>query len=85
MKNVEVICLLFIAYAGFSQDGENTPKQEIKTIFSKDTKINGYGAFDMLLTNLSGHNTLMLGGHGGVIFNKSFLSLICNFHICLAL
>ncbi len=73
MKNVAVIFLLFIAFTAFSQDEEYSSKQEIKTIFSKDTKINGYGAFDMLFTNLSGHNTLMLGGHGGVIFNKSFL------------
>lgn len=46
---------------------------EIKTIFSKDSEISGFGSFDMKLSDFNEDKALFLGGHGGVILNKHFI------------
>lgn len=71
MKSTIVI-LLFILTASLlcAQDAE---PQEIKTIFSKGAKIRGFGAFDMKFSPVNDYNSLLIGGHGGIILNNNFM------------
>lgn len=62
----------------FAQDDEEFERRDrnrdqIKSIFSKDTRISGFGAFDIKLTEIKGETTLLTGGHGGVLLNKNII------------
>ena len=46
---------------------------DVKTLFSKNSEIRGFGAFDMKLTDFNDEKALFVGGHGGVILNKHFI------------
>jgi hypothetical protein len=47
-------------------------KDEMQTLFGYDSKITGYGAIDSKFTQAAGRDAVMIGGHGGVIFNGYF-------------
>ncbi len=46
---------------------------DVKTLFSKESEIRGFGSFDMKVTDFNEEVALFLGGHGGVILNKHFM------------
>ncbi len=52
---------------------EDDRRDEIKTIFNQEAKASGFGAFDMSLTALNDRFALIMGGHGGLIFNKKLI------------
>ena len=47
-------------------------KDEMQTLFGYDAKITGYGAIDTKFTFLNEKEAAIIGGHGGVIFNRYF-------------
>ncbi len=59
---------------GWAQNDENPRSNgEIQTLFSSKGKPKGYGAFDLTMTVINGRNTLLTGGHGGLIFDKKYM------------
>lgn len=67
-----IICGFIPVIAQNEANQDNNNDDEIKTIFSKDTKVSGYGSFDMNITEINRRNTLLLGGVGALIFDKKF-------------
>ncbi|MEO1052031.1 MAG: hypothetical protein AAFX87_15470 [Bacteroidota bacterium] len=69
MKKYTIIFILALAVPClvFGQDDDD---KDIKSIFSKGTKVQGFGSFDMKITEMVDDVTLLLGGHGGLIINK---------------
>ena len=55
------------------EDTSGTDQKQIKTIFSKQVSSSGFGTFDMNLTSINNRFALLLGGHGGLIFNKKII------------
>jgi hypothetical protein len=47
-------------------------KDEMQTLFTYDANITGYGSWDNKFTQLAGQDALIIGAHGGVIFNSYF-------------
>jgi hypothetical protein len=47
-------------------------KDEMQTLFAYDAKITGYGSWDNKITRLAGQDAMIIGAHGGVIFNSYF-------------
>ena len=76
MKKLTAIMVCIVAATiCFAQEDEyeESSRNEIKTIFSKETKATGFGAFDMTFTGMNDGYALLLGGHGGLIFNKKVM------------
>jgi len=63
-----------VATLAFSQDGieEIGEKDQMQTLFGFNSKITGYGSLDSKLTRLNDKDAVIIGGHGGVIFNSYF-------------
>ena len=63
-----------LASLAFAQDNkkENDKKDQMQTLFSFDSKITGYGSLDTKFTQLNSKDAVIIGGHGGVIFNSYF-------------
>ena len=63
-----------LASLAFAQDNkkENDKKDQMQTLFSFDSKITGYGSLDAKFTQLNSKDAVIIGGHGGVIFNSYF-------------
>ena len=67
---ITTLILIFVAGLLFAQENN---QDEIKTLFSKGAKIRGFGAFDMKISPVNDYNTLLIGGHGGIILNNNFM------------
>ncbi|MDH5597596.1 MAG: hypothetical protein OEY34_00645 [Cyclobacteriaceae bacterium] len=74
LNTIILILALIVSMKAFSQDEPETNdnSKEIKTLFSKETKVTGFGAFDLTFSSMYGRNVLLTGGHGGILFNKTF-------------
>ncbi len=57
----------FIAASAFGQ--VENPEQ-VKSLFSKENDIKGFGGIDLNVTDVYKERSLMLGGYGGAIINK---------------
>jgi len=66
-----VIGLASLVYAqdDVEQKGK---KDQMQTLFGFDAKITGYGSLDSKFTRLNNKDAVIIGGHGGVIFNSYF-------------
>ena len=47
-------------------------KDQMQTLFGYDSKITGYGSLESKFTRLNEKDAIIIGGHGGVIFNSYF-------------
>ena len=47
-------------------------KEQMQTLFGFDSKITGSGTLDTKLTRLNDSDAIIIGAHGGVIFNSFF-------------
>ena len=63
--------LVSIAFAQ-DQVKEIGTKDQMQTLFGFDSKITGYGTLESKFTRLNDKDAVMIGGHGGVIFNSYF-------------
>ena len=74
MKKIILILGIVIGIAGLAsaQDerDEDVKKDQMQTLFGYDSKITGYGQWDTKFTKLNGSDAVIIGGHGGVIFNS---------------
>ena len=63
-----------LASLAFAQDHkkENDKKDQMQTLFNFDSKITGYGSLDAKFTQLNNKDAVIIGAHGGVIFNSYF-------------
>lgn len=76
MKSLVLIIGIIVGMASlaFAQDPQNEfdKKDQMQTLFAFDSKITGYGSFDTKFTQLNNQDAVLIGGHGGVIFNSYF-------------
>ncbi|MCK5469516.1 MAG: hypothetical protein KAI99_13430, partial [Cyclobacteriaceae bacterium] len=76
MKTLVLIIGIIIGLAtlSFAQDqiDEIQKKDQMQTLFGFDSKITGYGSLDTKFTRLNDKDAVIVGGHGGVIFNSYF-------------
>ena len=63
--------LVSIAFAQ-EQVNEVGSKDQMQTLFGFDSKITGYGTLESKFTRLHDKDAVIIGGHGGVIFNSYF-------------
>lgn len=49
-----------------------TDPKEVKSLLSKNNQIEGFGGVDLKLADIIGERTLLAGGYGGVIINRSY-------------
>lgn len=66
-----VIGFTSLAYAQDDVD-QIVKKDQMQTLFGFDSKITGYGSLDSKFTRISDKDAVLIGGHGGVIFNSYF-------------
>lgn len=78
-RNMKTLVLIFgiviaLTSVVFGQEDikEIGEKDQMQTIFGFDSKITGYGSLDNKFTQLNGQDAVIIGGHGGVIFNSYF-------------
>jgi len=76
VKTLVLIVEIFVGLISlaFAQDQreESGKKDQMQTLFGFDSKITGYGSLDTKFTRLQGKDAIIIGGHGGVIFNSYF-------------
>ncbi len=76
MKTIILIIGIIIGLAtlSFAQDqiDEIQKKDQMQTLFGFESKITGYGSLDTKFTRLNDKDAVIVGGHGGVIFNSYF-------------
>lgn len=76
MKTIILIIGIIIGIASLASAQENLnaidKKDQMQTLFGFDSKITGYGSLDSKFTRLNGKDAVLIGGHGGVIFNSYF-------------
>ncbi len=73
--NILIIVMLqgLVSFTYAQEDaGESSKKNKMQTLFAFDSKITGYGSFDTKFTRMNGADAVLIGGHGGVIFNSYF-------------
>ena len=63
--------LVSLVYAQ-EKTNELSKQDQMQTLFGFDSKITGYGSIDAKLTRLNEKDAIVIGGHGGVIFNSYF-------------
>ena len=51
---------------------ELNKKDQMQTLFGFDSKITGYGSLEAKFTRLNDKDAVIIGGHGGVIFDSYF-------------
>ena len=80
MKRISIVlAMVLLTGAAFAQDDEfreeerSRDSDKINTIFNNDVRATGFGSFDMAFTGINDGYALLLGGHGGLIFNKKIM------------
>jgi hypothetical protein len=68
------LSLVFVMNSAFSQGEIEVigTKDQMQTLFGYESKITGYGALDTRFTMINNKESVIVGGHGGVIFNSYF-------------
>ena len=76
MKALILIVGIVIGIASVASAQDETKeigkKDQMQTLFGFDSKITGYGSWDTKFTRLNEKDAIIIGGHGGVIFNGYF-------------
>ncbi|MCG8306744.1 MAG: hypothetical protein MI975_05075 [Cytophagales bacterium] len=76
MRTLILILGIIVGLAGlaYAQEGEEElgRKDQMQTLFGFDAKITGYGSLESKFTRLNAKDAVVIGGHGGVIFNRYF-------------
>jgi len=76
LKAIITIFVILIGFASiaFAQEGTSqiAKKDQMQTLFGFDSKITGYGSLDSKFTRINDKDAVLIGGHGGVIFNSYF-------------
>lgn len=82
MKAFKLLLVLTMAGTGFNSvaQGIENP-EEIRSLFSKENEIKGFGGVDMHVTDLYKERTLMLGAYGGAIINKHVMFGLAGYGI----
>lgn len=66
-----IVGLTSLVFAQDEQD-KDKKKDQMQTLFSFDSRITGYGSLDTKFTRLNDKDAVIIGAHGGVIFNSYF-------------
>ncbi len=67
-----IVCLLAAAFVQAQRyEDVNDPKQ-VKSLLSKNNEIEGFGGLDLKIADIIDERTLLVGGYGGVIINRSY-------------
>ena len=63
------LLLIFILAISFAKAQDSYENDEVRTLFSKNQSIGGYGAFTMSYSRIGGYDALVTGGRGAFIFD----------------
>lgn len=66
-----IFSLVLIVMGLISYTTQNAQAQQ-QTLFSGETNYSGYGALDLKGTTIAGQNSMLIGGHGGLLINNTF-------------
>lgn len=76
MRALKVTIGIIVGFTSmvFAQDelDDRTKTDQMQTLFSFDSRITGYGTLDTKFTKLNDQDAVIIGAHGGVIFNSYF-------------
>lgn len=70
---ITILILLMSFGSSWAQDQEEIPYKEMKTVLGKGNKIRGFGSIDTRLTEFNDDLGMLVGAHGGIILNNSFV------------
>ncbi len=75
MKQIGITILLLLMFGApsLAQTNEEIPYREMKTVLGKGNKIRGFGSLDVRMTEFKDDMGLLVGAHGGIILNNSFV------------
>lgn len=82
MKNLVSTLIIFSALSAFGQKyiDTNDPKaEEVKSLLSKKSDLNGFGAVDVKVGDIKGERSLIAGAYGGFIINRRYLFGIAGY------
>ena len=69
---IGIVVAMYSLSFGQTQTIEPDKKDQMQTLFGYDSKITGYGSIDSKFTRLNEKDAVIIGAHGGVIFNSYF-------------
>ncbi len=67
-----LICLLAVAHVQAQRYEDVNDPKEVKSLLSKNNQIEGFGGIDLKIADIISERTLLVGGSGGVIINRSY-------------
>ncbi len=67
-----LVCLLALVHAQAQRYEDVNDPKEVKSLLSKNNQIEGFGGIDLKISDVIGERTLLVGGAGGVIINRSY-------------
>lgn len=67
-----LVCLLAVAHVQAQRYEDVNDPKEVKSLLSKNNQIEGFGGIDLKITDIVSERTLLVGGYGGVIINRSY-------------
>lgn len=67
-----LVCFLAVAYVQAQRYEDVNDPREVKSLLSKNNQIEGFGGVDLKISDIIGERTMLVGGAGGVIINRSY-------------
>lgn len=67
-----LVCTLALAHARAQRYEDVNDPKEVKSLLSKNNQIEGFGGLDLKISDIIDERTLLAGGYGGVIINRSY-------------
>lgn len=67
-----LFCLMALCQLNAQRYEDVNDPREVKSLLSKNNQIEGFGGVDMKLSDIISERTLLVGGYGGVIINRSY-------------
>lgn len=67
-----LVCLLALVHVQAQRYEDVNDPKEVKSLLSKNNQVEGFGGIDLKISDIVGERTLLAGGYGGVIINRSY-------------
>jgi len=82
MRAVKIVFILSITCGWLSSAAQGIENpEEIKSLFSKENEIKGFGGVDINITDVYQERSLLLGAYGGAIINKHVMFGLAGYGI----
>lgn len=82
MRAIAIVFLLTISFSCFDSTAQGIENpEEIKSLFSKENEIKGFGGLDINVTDIYKERSLLLGAYGGAIINRHVMFGLAGYGI----